>query len=202
MNFDWEVKTYGTDHLSLPNSTLWDILWSCKTRKDFLQMQREMKNNERALKRVLRGESSAQLELYGMRMLVFGIIRGMQQGALLGVSSATAVTAPILSHPSIAKLLVRKRIASSLAVCEALDGVKAELPSGGVWSRLKKKDPRWVVWADNPNVKMAISNARKDAQQAALDEKFLVLIKGIGLAGSIFEDEQFNLKPRKVGKHR
>jgi hypothetical protein len=41
--------------------------------------------------------------------------------------------------------------------------------------------------------------ARKDAQQAALDEGLLAQVKGIGDAGSIFEDD-FKVKERAVGK--
>jgi hypothetical protein len=104
----------------------------------------------------------------------------------------------MLRYPSVVKLLLREPVASSSEVCEALDKLDAKLP----WPRLLGKSPFWKTHAKNPTVKAAISNARRDARQSAIDKRLLSLVKGIGDAGSIFDDDLFNVKERAVGGKR
>lgn len=216
-----EVRRYGRDQNLVPREILWDIIRSCKTREDFLNMQFEAKRDESALLKVgytdffhrldEKTDESAEddnrsfmqlrmhLDYLKARMFAFGCIRGMQMGTLLGRGSkGSLTTSPLLQYPSVVRLLLRKPLASSSDVCDALDKVQAELP----WLKLKSKNPFWKPHAKNPTVKAAISNARKDAQQAAIDDWLLALVKGIGGAGSIFDDDDFKVKERAVGKRR
>jgi hypothetical protein len=133
------------------------------------------------------------------RMFAFGLIRGMQQGTLLGGGSkGSATTSPMLQFPSVVRLLLRDPVASSADVCDALDRVRAEIP----WPKLRNRNPFWKPHSKNPTVKAAISNARKDAQQAAIDERLLAQVKGIRNTGSIFDNDGFKVKERMVGKRR
>lgn len=215
-----EVRRYGHDQNLVPRKILWDIIRDCKTREDFLNLQSEAIADESALLKVCRAaffhrlgetnesadgdnQSFMQLRMHvdylKARMFAFGCIRGMQQGTLLGTASrGSLTTSPILQYASVRKLLLRKPVASSPDVCDALDKVQAELP----WPKLKSKNPFWKPHAKNPTVKAAISNARKDAQQAAIDEWLLALVKGIGDAGSMFDDDDFKVKERAMGKRR
>lgn len=193
----WEVKTYNDDQLELSlGDLLWDTLWACKTREDFLRLKRGAQDNRRALARVCgRGD----VEYFAAQLFAWGLIRGMQQGTLLGRGSKGSVTTePMLKYPSVVKLLLQEPVASSLEVCEALDKVKANLP----WPKPEKKSQFWIDHARNPKVKAAISNARTDARQAAIDKRLLSLVKRIGDEGSIFDDDLFNVKERAVAGKR
>ena len=209
-----EVRCYGRDQNLVSRKILWDIIRACKTREDFLNMQSEAKGNESALLKVCRTAFFAKIEedetpsfadlrmhidYLKARIFAFGLIRGMQQGTLLGRGSkGSATTSPMLQYPSVVRLLLRKPVANSTDICDALDKVQAEIP----WPKLRNKNPFWKPHSKNPTVKAAISNARKDAQQAAIDEWLLAQVKGIGDAGSIFDDDDFKVKERAVGKRR
>jgi hypothetical protein len=100
----------------------------------------------------------------------------------------------------VVKLLLQEPKASSLEICEALDRLKKRptIP----WPKLKKESTYWIDHARNPVVKAAISNARRDARQAAIDRTLLTLVKSIGDEGSIFGDDIFNVKERAVASKR
>jgi hypothetical protein len=209
-----EVGRYGRDENLVSRNILWNIIRACKTREDFLNMQSEAMGNESALLRVCytaffakieadESPSFADLRMHidylKARMFAFGLIRGMQQGTLLGRGSkGSATTSPMLQFPSVVRLLLREPVASSADVCDALDRVRAEIP----WPKLRNRNPFWKPHSKNPTVKAAISNARKDAQQAAIDERLLAQVKGIRNTGSIFDNDGFKVKERMVGKRR
>jgi hypothetical protein len=200
----WEVKTYNDDQLELSlGDLLWETLWGCKNGEDFLRLKQKVRNDRRSLTKVRHGEegtpSLMEVHSFGARMFALGLIRGMQQGTLLGSGSkGSATTEPMLQYPSVVKLLLREPVVSSLEVCEVLDKVKANLP----WPKFAKKSKYWIDHARNPSVKAAISNARTDARQSAIDKRFLSLVKSIGDAGSIFDDDLFNVKKRAVAGKR
>jgi hypothetical protein len=181
-----------------------EIIWPIKTYEDYRLTTLAMMDDLAALREMCGkdDESLMRLRYYGARLFAVGIIRGMQQGTVLGLRSTSPLIAAVLKHPSVVKLLLTKPVASSLDICKALDKARAPLPRGtGVWNTLRKDNPKWAAWAEEQNVKMLISQARKEATQASLDERFLALVKGIGDVGSVF-DERFNVKPRPIGKTR
>jgi len=193
----WEVTSYNDDQIQLSlGDILWETLWGCKNTTELQRLKQETRANRRALLKVSRRDD---VDYFGARMFAFGLIRGMQQGTLLGRGAeGSATTAPMLRYPSVVKLLLQNPVASSLEVCDVLDRVKAKLP----WPKLLKESEFWIDHARKEEVKAAISNARRDARQSAIDKSLISLVKSIGGEGSIFDDDIFNVKERAVAGQR
>lgn len=212
-----EVKSYGSDQKLVSPDILSDIIVACKSREEFLDLQYAAKNNESALLKACYGaffyrlsnESAVNddnnsfgqlrghLDYLKARMFAFGFIRGLQQGTVLGTRPKGEVTASIVRHPSVVKLLLREPKVSTKVICRELDVVGEQL----WWPRLEKKNRLWAGHDRESTVKMAISHARKEAKQQDIDNRLLALIRAVGDTGSAM-DERLNPKRRAMGKRR
>jgi hypothetical protein len=198
---------------------LWEVLWSCKTRKGLAQIWRESKINFDALEKLCKGNVADRMRLRALvaQAMALGQLRGMQYGTQIGVRSGGTIAESMVKYPSVTRLLLKgfeeyippyrngtpeepkensHEKASTLEICRALDVVNEPLP----WPDLRKENRLWANWTKNPTVKMAITHARKDALQSAIDEKFIALLREVGDEGTIFG--RFQVKQRGVAKRR
>lgn len=129
-------------------------------------------------------------------MFALGAIRGMQFGRRLERESneGTIANSTFLKHASVVKFLVKQPKTSTLDICHALDKLNVRMP----WRELKRENRTWAENMKNPLVKMAITNARKAALQAAAYREFVTMLDEIGEESSIFY--KFQIKKRGLKK--
>ncbi len=182
----------------IEQADLWNIIQKCKTNRDFQTLFHRNTGYYEALKRCLQNEDAGleTLMKFSAGMFALGAIRGMQFGRRLERESneGTIANSTFVKHASVLKLLIKEPKASTLDICHALDKLGVRLP----WRELKRENRTWAENVKNPLVKVAITNARKAAMQAAAYSAFVTMLDQIGDDGSIFT--RFQLKQRDLKK--
>lgn len=169
----------------IEQADLWGIIRSCKTNRDFQMLFYSNTAKYETLKRYCAHDLD-RLRKFSAGMFALGAIRGMQFGRHLDSITSSTVVQVFLKHASIRTLLLKTPRSSAIEICRALDKLDQPMPGGGAWRDLKRKNSLWSECTKNPLVKVAITNARKAAMQAAEYEEMLAVVDGVGEAGSVF----------------
>ena len=184
-----------------PNVDVWNLVGRCKSRAGYRRLYLHVKVRYDQLKTVAHSADSRPrfharaetiLSEYGAAMYALGFVRGMQLGRELDSKTEGGTVGPILKHAPIRRLLLSQPKASTLEVCRELDKVE-----GMPWPELRKRYGGWEAASKQPLVKMAITNARKAAVQAAKFDEFLTVAKAVGDEGSIlnqFRQKKYGLR--------
>lgn len=181
----------------IEQADLWNIIRNCKTNREFQMLFHRNTSHYEALKNGWCTDDAGlhRLMKFSAGMFAVGAIRGMQFGRRLERESneRTLANSTFFKHASVVKLLVKEPKSSTLSICRALDSSDVRLP----WRELKRENRTWVENAKNPLVKVAITNARKAALQAAAYAEFVAMLDAIGDEGSIFTKFQFKKRDLK-----